>query len=178
MGRELEAVLGRDLPLQHLERLEMELHDLAAACADEVVVMFALEGGFVAVALAHREERGLEEASLHEQRYDAIDRGHRCLANVLPVELTHEIVHIEVAGLGERGPQDRLADRGHSQRMTLENRAKLLEGSLNRMFLDTTAGASSGHLSKNAPGDAERQGRMGIGQERPAATTWQLNYIN
>lgn len=37
------TMLGRHLPLQHLERLELELHNLLAPAADQVVVMLLPE---------------------------------------------------------------------------------------------------------------------------------------
>ena len=60
---QLEVVLDGELALQLLDGVEAKLDHLAARSTDEVIVVFALKGHFVAVALA-REQRRLQKACL------------------------------------------------------------------------------------------------------------------
>jgi hypothetical protein len=71
---EAEAVPGRDLALQDLERLELELDHLPAAAAQQVVVVVAPERGLVALPVAGH-DGGLEDPRLREQRQGAVDGG-------------------------------------------------------------------------------------------------------
>lgn len=68
VARQAEAESLRDIALKNLDRLELELHDLAAACADQMVVMFTLERPLVPRAVALRHERHLEEPRFNQER--------------------------------------------------------------------------------------------------------------
>ena len=63
---EPEAVARRDLTLEHLEGLELELDHLLAGPAAQVIVVVASEGRLVAARLA-REDGRLEDARLREE---------------------------------------------------------------------------------------------------------------
>src|SRR5688500_16426254 len=68
MARQLEAKAFRDIQLKQLDRLELELHDLAAARADQVVVVLSLECSLVAGPVAGGHQRDLKQPRFDEQR--------------------------------------------------------------------------------------------------------------
>ena len=109
--RQAEAESLRDVALKNLDRLELELHDLAAACADQVVVMFSLERSLVPRALALRHERHLEEPRLDQERQDPVDGGGVGIDDAALAELLQQIVDREVASPLERRARDGVADR-------------------------------------------------------------------
>jgi hypothetical protein len=110
---EAEAVTGCDLPLQDLERLELELDDLAAAEAHDVIVMLPPYRSLVTPNIA-RENGGLYNARLGEQRQRPVD-GRLRTADAAPPEVGHEVLDGEMALALEDGIQDRSASRCQPQ---------------------------------------------------------------
>src|SRR4030042_1222948 len=73
---EREPVARGDIALEDLERLELELHDLPAADADQVIVVLLAEGRLVALTISSHDGR-LQDTGGSEQRQGPVDRGLR-----------------------------------------------------------------------------------------------------
>src|SRR5690606_10816115 len=73
---DLEAVGARDAVLERLDAVVLELDDLPAGGADEVIVVIAPHRGLVA-RLAIAEVARVGEAAVVQQLHGPVDRGHR-----------------------------------------------------------------------------------------------------
>ncbi len=74
MAGQMESEPLGDVALKHLDGLELELDDVAALRADEMVVVLSLERTLVAGALAVRHQRHLKQPGLDQQRKDSVHR--------------------------------------------------------------------------------------------------------
>lgn len=101
MPLEPEAVSRRDLALEDLEGLELELHDLAAAATNQVVVVFAPHRHLVAPSFSSSDGM-LKYSSLNQQWQYAIDG---CLGAADPArfEIRREILDREMARVLQHG---------------------------------------------------------------------------
>jgi hypothetical protein len=111
-------VTRRDLALEHLERLELELHHLRAPAAAQVIVVVLTERRLVAASLA-REDRRLEDARLCEQRERPVDRRLRAADPAL-LQIRDELVDGVVTLAGHRGLDDGGARLGEPEVLPLE----------------------------------------------------------
>src|SRR5690348_11241949 len=102
-----EAVLARHPVLELLDAFVLELGDVAAGGADEVVVVVAVQRRLVA-GLRALEVPRRGEAGVGEDLHGAVDGG-GADAGVALLGLLHQLVHAQVAALGEEGVDDQVA---------------------------------------------------------------------
>src|SRR5216684_2339933 len=104
--RHLEAVVAGDHVLQLLDALVLELDDLVAAGADQVVVVMPADGGLVA-RLPVVEVARAGQARVGEDLHGPVDRG-RADVLVARLHLAEQLVHAEVPAGGEEGVDDQV----------------------------------------------------------------------
>lgn len=103
---ETVAVALRDFPLNHLERLGVELDHASARKADQVIVVCAFERRLVVLPISLRDERGLNEAGLHEKWNGAVHRGEVRAGHTSFAEQMSELLDGEVSVVRQRGARD------------------------------------------------------------------------
>src|SRR5690349_16762899 len=126
MPLEGEPEPARDLALQDLDGVELELDDLAAAAADEVVVVLPADRGLVARRLGG-DDRLLDDPGLRQERQRAIDRGLRA-ADAAPAQVLDEVLDGEVAVALEDGLGDGAPRRGEAEVARREEALERLHG--------------------------------------------------
>src|SRR4051812_4101199 len=104
--RDGEAVFAGDAILELLDALVLELDDVAAGGADQVIVVVPIEGGLVA-RLAAFEVPGGGEARVREDLHGPVDGG-GADAGVALLGLVDQLVDREVTALGEEGVDDQV----------------------------------------------------------------------
>ena len=122
---EREPVAGSDVALQDLERLELELHDLAAADADQVVVVLLAEGSLVALSISSHDSR-LQDAGGSEQRQGPVDGGLRAAYPPLS-QIRDQILDREVAGSSQNGLDDGGTGGGEAKATACQKPLEALE---------------------------------------------------
>jgi hypothetical protein len=98
MALEPEPVPARDLALEDLERVDLELDHLPARAADEVIVMLTVVRRLVALRVAG-DDRAPDEARLGEKRERAVDGRLRAADPARP-EIRDEVLDRVVPGTG------------------------------------------------------------------------------
>ena len=118
MPLEPEAVACRHLALEDLDGLELELHHLPAAAADDVVVVDAPERGFVVPCITSNDSR-LYDTGLGEEREGPIDGGLGA-ANPAAPEIGDQVLDGEVPPALERRLDDGRARGGEAEGLLRE----------------------------------------------------------
>jgi len=71
MLNQFEAIFRRNFSLKHLEGFKLELNDLVARMANEVIMMLLSKYGLIPM-LFSRENSGVQQARLNQQRNRSI----------------------------------------------------------------------------------------------------------
>ncbi len=120
---EAEAVPRRDLALQDLECLELELHHLAAAKTDQVVVVLTPHGGLITTYFSSHYCL-LHDPSFGEERQRPVD-GRLRATDPTPLQIRDELLDREVPRALQHGLDDGPPGGGEPQRAVRQESLEL-----------------------------------------------------
>ncbi len=109
MALEAEPIVLCDLLLEQLERRRMELNELTAASADEVIVMIASKGALITLSLSKPRRSLSNQPCLHKERYRSIDRRRMRVAQSPRAKDTRQVFDGEMALVAKSTARDALA---------------------------------------------------------------------
>lgn len=138
---QFEAVLGRQITLEHLESFEMKLDHSVAAAADEVIVMLLAEGGFVSTSFARKHGR-LYDSGFHQQRQGAVHRRARGI-DALRLHVMGQVLYAEVAYPRECGSNYRFSHVGDPKGTAVQEVSESVDGLFHGRFNDRRTLATS-----------------------------------
>ncbi len=104
---QFEAILRCNFTLKYFEGFKLELNDLVAPMADEVIMVFLPKYRLISM-LFSRENSRVQQTCLNEQRNRSI-YGRARGGYPLPTDCPNEIVDFEMTSTGDRRLYDRSA---------------------------------------------------------------------
>ena|SRR5712692_10323013 len=128
MLNQFETMLRGKLTLKYFEGFKLKLHDFFAYLADQVVMVFMTEHGFIAV-LFSRENRGLHQPCFDQEGNRSIDGSARRRYS-FSAACPNQAVYFEMTFTGDDRLHDGSALGSQTQGSVMQHLSKSIHGSI------------------------------------------------